>query len=113
MKWILQALIVASAVTASVPSTVSASGTPQCGAVPFTRQSDDGAFQIEARSTTCATARMVASASKPSRFRHGDSSYTAYGFSCSGRSQQLGGAGKQVVRFRCLRQQSSVSFLRG
>lgn len=85
----------------------------RCGTVTFARQSDDGAFQIAAESATCATARAVAEASRSSRYRVADSTYSADGFSCAGRSQRLGGAGKQVVRFQCTRQHSAVSFLRG
>src|SRR5947209_5592992 len=110
---ILRALIVGVATAAFTPTVAGAGQAPHCGNMSFARQSDDGAFQIVARATNCGTARGVASASRPSRFRGGDPQYAAEGFSCSGRSEQLGGAGKHVVRFQCTRQRSSVSFLRG
>jgi hypothetical protein len=90
-----------------------ASGTPQCGTITFAPQSDNAAFQIVAGGTTCNMARSVADASRPSRFRDRDSSYSADGFSCAGRAEDLGGSGKQVVRFRCVRRRSYVAFVRG
>jgi hypothetical protein len=113
MKRVLSALVVMIVIAAWGPATAGASGSPQCGTVAFAPQSDDGAFHIAARSTTCSTARNVASASRPSRFRDRDSSYSADGFSCAGRTEDFGGSGKQMVRFRCVRQHSAVSFLRG
>jgi len=113
VKRILSALVVIVALAAWGPATAGASGGPQCGTVAFAAQSDDGAFQIVARSTTCNMARSVAGASRPSRFRDRNSSYSANGFSCAGQAEDLGGSGKHVVRFRCVRQHSSVSFLRG
>ena len=112
-KSILRVLFVGMAIAASSPAMAGAGQAPHCGSVPFARQSDDGVFQIVARGTTCETARAVAGASRPSRFRGGDPQYAANGFSCSGRSEQIGGAGKQVVRFLCTRQHGSISFLRG
>ena len=110
---LLRALSVGVAIAAFGPGTAGAGQAPHCGNVAFAQQSDDGAFQIVAHGSTCGTARTVASASRPSRFRDGDPQYAANGFSCSGRSEKLGGSGKHVVRFRCTRQTSSVSFIRG
>jgi hypothetical protein len=90
-----------------------AAQSPDCGFVAFAAQSDDGAFGIVAHEATCHLARIVAGGSRSSRFRYGDPRYDALGFSCSGVGEQLGGHGKYVVRFRCTRARSFVSFLRG
>ena len=113
MKRTLAGLIAIAASAAVSPAAAGASASPRCGTVAFAAQSDDGAFQIVARSTSCGTARNVAGASRPSRFRDRNSSYTAYGFACAGRMENSGGAGKELVRFQCTRKHSSVSFLRG
>jgi hypothetical protein len=113
VKRTLAGLTVIAASAALVPATAGATASPHCGAVAFAPQSDNGAFQIMARSTSCDTARSVAGASRPSRFRNRDASYSADGFACAGRMESAGGRGKQVVRFQCTRQHSSVSFLRG
>ena len=85
----------------------------RCGTVAFAPESDDGAFQIVARNTSCGVARVVADASRPNRFRTGSHRYAARGFACAGRAEELGGAGKHVVSFQCTRGVSAVSFLRG
>ncbi len=113
MKHILRALPVIVALAALTPNVAHATGAPSCGFVGFAPHSDNGAFRIVAHSTTCQTARAVAGASRPSRFRYGNPLYTTHGFSCSGQSEQLGGNGKHVVRFYCVRASSSVAFLRG
>ena len=113
MKRTLAGMIAIVASVAVVPATAGASASPHCGTVAFAAQSDNGAFQIVARSTSCDTARNVAGASRPSRFRDRNSSYSADGFSCAGRMENASGAGKELVRFRCTRRHSSVSFLRG
>lgn len=113
MKRTLAGLTAIAASAAMLPATAGASASPHCGTVAFAPQSDNGAFQIMARSTSCGTARAVAGASRPSRFRDRDSSYSADGFACAGRMESAGGKGKQLVRFQCTRQHSSVSFLRG
>lgn len=104
--------LVTAALALTAATAVAAPASPRCGMVAFATQGEDGVFQIAAAGTSCRTARIVADAAKPPRFRTGDPSYTAIGFSCSGRSQQLGGHGKQVVVFRCVRHRSLVSFLR-
>jgi hypothetical protein len=95
------------------PGVAGAAQSPNCGFVAFAPQSDNGAFGIVAHAATCHTARIVAGGSRSSRFRYGAPRYDALGFSCSGLGEQLGGHGKYVVRFRCLRANSLVSFLRG
>jgi hypothetical protein len=112
MKRVLHALVVIVAITAWSAATAGASA-PQCGTVAFAPQSDDGAFQIDAHSTTCSMARSVASGSRPNWFRDRNASYSTDGFSCAGRAEALGGSGKRVVRFQCVRRHSAVSFLRG
>lgn len=107
------AIAAAVGIAAATAASAAAGPAPHCGSVSFAPQSDNGAFQIQARQASCTTARSVAGASSPNRFRSGDPQYSAAGFSCSGRSEQLSGAGKHVVRFRCLSGQSAVSFLRG
>ena len=112
-KPILKALLAGAVIAAFSPAAAGAGRTPHCGSLAFAQQSEDGAFRIVAHATSCATARSVAAASRPTQFRTGDPQYASGGFACAGRSQQLGGAGKQVVRFDCTRGHSSVSFLRG
>ena len=111
MKFVLRTLTIAA--IAALPAIATAKPPPRCGLVAFARAADNGAFEIAARGTSCSTARIVAGASRPTRFRYGDPHYTALGFSCSGRGEQLGGHGKHVVAFRCVRARSFVSFLRG
>jgi hypothetical protein len=116
----LRALIAVAGLAVLVPGVANAAQQPpgaarppQCGLIAFATQGEDGAFQIAARDISCSLARTVADASRPSRFRHGDPRYTELGFACMGRSEQLGGHGKQVVAFECVRDRSYVSFLRG
>jgi hypothetical protein len=101
------------ATLAACSGVAGAAQTPDCGFVAFAPQSDNGAFGIVAHEATCHLARGVANGSRSSRFRYGDPRYTALGFNCSGHGEQLGGHGKYVVRFRCLRANSLVAFLRG
>lgn len=113
LKFLLRALPAVAATAALLPAVAGADSAQSCGTVPFARQSDNGAFEIQARNASCRQARAVASASRPSRFRAGHPQYTAVGFDCAGQAQQLGGHGKHVVNFRCVRGRSAVSFLRG
>lgn len=108
----LRTLIAVASLAALTPGIAGAAQTPRCGLIAFASQGENGAFEIAARDATCSTARTVADASRPTRFRRGDPQYTDLGFTCSGRSEQLGGNGKQVVAFRCVRERSFVSFLR-
>jgi hypothetical protein len=101
------------AVLAAGSGAAGAAQSPNCGFVAFRPQSDNGAFGIVAHEATCHLARIVAGGSRSSRFRYGDPRYATLGFSCSGLGGQLGGHGMYVVRFRCLRAHSVVSFLRG
>ncbi len=114
MKQILRAIpvIAALAVSSGVAGAAGAAQSPNCGFVAFAPQSDNGAFGIVAHQATCRIAQVVAAASRSSRFRYGDPRYRTLGFSCSGHGGQLGGHGMYVVRFRCLRANSFVSFLR-
>ena len=111
MKHILRALLVIAAVAVS-SGVAGAAQSPNCGFVAFAPQSDNGAFEIVAHEATCRIAHVVAAGSRSSRFRFGDPRYNTLGFSCSGHGGQLGGHGMYVVRFRCLRAHSFVSFLR-
>jgi hypothetical protein len=113
VKFLLRALPAVAVAAVVVPSGASATSAQSCGTVPFAHQSDNGAFQIQARNASCEQARGVASASRSSRFRSGHPQYSALGFDCSGRDEQLGGQGKHVVSFRCVHGHSAVSFLRG
>ena len=113
MKYILRGLPVVAVLAALSSNTVAAARSPSCGFVGFTPHSSNGAFRIVAHGTTCPTARNVAAASWPSRFRYGNPLYNTRGFSCSGHVEQLGGNGMSIVRFYCVREGSSVSFLRG
>ena len=115
----LRALIVAAGLAVLLPGIALAGGKPpgaahrpQCGLIAFASPGEDGAFQIAALDASCSLARTVADASRPSRFRLGDPHYRDLGFACAGRSEQLGGHGKQVVAFECVRDRSQVSFLR-
>jgi hypothetical protein len=108
----LRALIAVAGLLCVAPGIAGAAQAPQCGLIAFAPQGENGAFQIAARDTSCEQARTVAGASRPTRFRHGDPRYTELGFACSGRSEQLGGHGKQVVAFVCVRDRSIISFLR-
>jgi hypothetical protein len=112
MRFALRASLVVVAVAAPAPAVAGATIPARCGLVSFAHQTSDGAFQIAAAETSCSTARAVASDSRPSRLLSGDPRYSALGFSCAGRRRQLGGHGMQVVVFRCIRERSSVSFLR-
>jgi hypothetical protein len=113
LKFLLPALTAAVLAAALPPAPAIAGSAQSCGSVPFARQSDNGAFQIQARDASCQQARGVASASRPSRFRSGHPAYSAIGFDCTGQDEQLGGQGKHVVDFRCVHGHSAISFLRG
>ncbi len=108
----LRALVAVAGLACAAPGIAEATQPPQCGLIAFAQQGENGAFRIAARDTSCSLARTVADASRPSRFRRGDPHYIELGFICSGRSEQLGGHGKQVVAFECVRNRSYVSFLR-
>jgi hypothetical protein len=112
VRFLFRAVPVVAAFAALTPAVAVAIPPPGCGLVSFAHQTSNGAFEIAARGTSCTTARVVAADSRPMRFRSRDPRYTALGFSCTGRSEQLGGHGIQVIAFRCVRAQSSVSFLR-
>lgn len=112
VRFVLRAVPVVAAFAALAPAVTAATAPPQCGLVSFAHQTSNGAFQIAARGTSCATARVVAADSRPIRFRSSAPRYTALGFSCTGHNEQLGGHGIQVIAFRCVRAQSTVSFLR-
>jgi hypothetical protein len=96
-----------------VPAGAGAASVSRCGMVAFAPSSEDGVFEITAHDTACTTARAVARGARAERFTHGDPRYRADRFSCTGRQEQLGGAGKAVVRFGCVRGRESVAFLRG
>ena len=110
--WFLAACVAALAVTA----TATAGPVPvrACGSLTFQRQSGQGAFNIKARGTDCSTARAVARRSAPTRFSSGNPHYHALGFYCAGHEAPLDPANPAlyVVRFRCSRGHSAVSFLR-
>ena len=109
----LRSLPAIAALAAFGPGTASASISHDCGIVAFAPRSDNGAFYIKARGTTCSIARAVARASRPSHFSRGDAIYTSHRFRCLGQGSDLGGVGKYVVKFECYRGRSGVSFLRG
>ena len=112
MKHFLRALPVIAALGAG-SGVAGAAQPPSCGFVAFAQQSDNGAFGIVAHQATCHVARIVAGGSRSSRFRYGDPRYDTLGYACSGLGGQLGGHGKYAVRFRCIRANSVVSFVRG
>lgn len=56
-----------------------------CGLVAYAPQSDYGAFEIEARGTTCETAKAVATAAKDQ-----SEPFDAEGFSCEGEPDDSG-----------------------
>ena len=105
---LLATATVAVAPAVAQPTARAAGDVRSCGNVVFTPASEDGAFDIRARDTSCRTARRVARASR-TRDVTGPYRYRARGFRCRGRRVD---EGLPQVRWRCTRRSALVTFTR-
>jgi len=83
----------------------------RCGQVSFRRQSEDLAASITAQGVSCRVARELAARTRPNKYATGSHrSFRAKGFRCSGYAHLLGGVGKTVRTYLCVRGSKRVRF---
>jgi hypothetical protein len=104
---LLAGLAALAAMGAAAPAAQSAAR--DCGSLSFTPASEDGAFDIRARGTSCRTARRVARAAEPTSVTDGPFRFRARGFSCRGTVRDTA---LPQVRWRCMRGAAVVTFHR-
>lgn len=92
------------------PAESAAAPVKDCGMLVVSPGSENAIFQIRARSTTCATARKVAWASRTTSPRRGPYAYSALGFRCRGRYVQPAGEG--YAAWTCRKDKARVWFVR-